>query len=239
MSKKADVASTRSPGSTEDELAAANARIAKLEAELKALRRQLNQKESRTQSPSADRRAEIISVAGRLFAERGYFNTTIRDIAEEVGILSGSLYHYFSSKEDMVYEILSEHYRVLLEESREAVAVSHPSEALRRLVSAIFRVVEKDWVAPTILRNEHQQLRQLPRFSFINDVGKEFDKMWFDVITEGQRQGEVRNDVEPPVLYRFIRDSISGWYQPVGTRKLSEIADLYNVLIFEGIAQPA
>lgn len=52
------------------------------------------------------RREELLDIAGRLFAERGFRNTTVRDIADAAGILSGSLYHHFDSKEAMVDELL-------------------------------------------------------------------------------------------------------------------------------------
>ena len=52
------------------------------------------------------RRAELLGIAAELFAERGFRNTTVRDIADAAGILSGSLYHHFDSKEAMVDELL-------------------------------------------------------------------------------------------------------------------------------------
>ncbi len=79
------------------DLAAANARIASLEAKLDKHRRTVTYKEAHGDS-TFDRRAHILEVAGKLFAQNGFFKTTIRDIAEEVGILSGSLYHYFKFK---------------------------------------------------------------------------------------------------------------------------------------------
>ena len=57
-------------------------------------------------STSSARRDELLSTAGRLFAENGLRSTTVRDIADAAGILSGSLYHHFDSKESMVDEIL-------------------------------------------------------------------------------------------------------------------------------------
>lgn len=219
------------------DLAAANARIASLEAELDKHRRTVTYKEARGDS-TFDRRAHILEVAGKLFAQNGFFKTTIRDIAEEVGILSGSLYHYFNSKEEMVDEILSSHLRMLVAECQEAVADAPPSEALRRLVRTIFRVIAYDWTAPTILKNDHDQLRQLPRFAYIEEVGRELDGLWLRIIDEGKRTGQVRSDVDSSVLYRFIRNSISSWHQPSSKLSLAELAELYNVLIFEGIAGP-
>ena len=54
----------------------------------------------------ATRREELLELAAAMFAERGLRATTVRDIADAAGILSGSLYHHFSSKEEMVDEVL-------------------------------------------------------------------------------------------------------------------------------------
>jgi AcrR family transcriptional regulator len=54
----------------------------------------------------SERREEILAIAAELFAARGFATTTVRDIADAAGILSGSLYHHFDSKESMVDEIL-------------------------------------------------------------------------------------------------------------------------------------
>ena len=59
---------------------------------------------STTDAPT--RRSELLLIAAELFATKGFKNTTVRDIAEASGILSGSLYHHFDSKESMVDEIL-------------------------------------------------------------------------------------------------------------------------------------
>lgn len=52
--------------------------------------------------PANSRRDELLELAAAMFAERGLRATTVRDIADSAGILSGSLYHHFSSKEEMV-----------------------------------------------------------------------------------------------------------------------------------------
>ena len=52
------------------------------------------------------RRDDLLQLAAEMIAERGLKATTVRDIADAAGILSGSLYHHFSSKEEMVDELL-------------------------------------------------------------------------------------------------------------------------------------
>ena len=59
-----------------------------------------------TASQPATRRDELLELAAAMFAERGLRATTVRDIADAAGILSGSLYHHFKSKEEMVDEVL-------------------------------------------------------------------------------------------------------------------------------------
>ena len=59
-----------------------------------------------TEAAAPTRREELLAIAAGLFAERGFKNTTVRDIADAAGILSGSLYHHFDSKEAMVDELL-------------------------------------------------------------------------------------------------------------------------------------
>ena len=55
----------------------------------------------------AERRAEVLAAAAELFASRGYVATTVREVAEAAGMLGGSLYYHFDSKESMIDEILS------------------------------------------------------------------------------------------------------------------------------------
>src|SRR3954452_5759434 len=63
-------------------------------------------REVTVKSTPGSRRAELLALAAKLFAEHGYISTTVRDIADAAGILSGSLYHHFDSKESMLDAIL-------------------------------------------------------------------------------------------------------------------------------------
>ena len=67
---------------------------------------------------ASDRRAEILRLAADLFAERGFKATTVRDIADAAGVLSGSLYHHFNSKESIIEELLREYVDELLADYR-------------------------------------------------------------------------------------------------------------------------
>ena len=87
----------------------------------------------------------IVSVAAALFAEKGYDRTSIRDIAAAAGILSGSLYYYFSSKEEIFVEVHRAGMRRLVAAAEEAIAQSEdPWERLEGLAAAHCRVLLED-----------------------------------------------------------------------------------------------
>src|SRR5258706_8939849 len=82
-----------------------------------------------------DRRAQILRVSAELFAERGYASTTVRNIAERTGLLSGSLYHHFDSKESILQEILTDFFDELTQRVQRAIeeAGDDPAVAFRKL----------------------------------------------------------------------------------------------------------
>jgi AcrR family transcriptional regulator len=78
---------------------------------------------SASRAPRQDnRRQQLLDVAARLFRERGYHVTSMRDIAREVGMLSGSIYYHFSSKEEMLLAVYEEGLRHIAERVDAAVA---------------------------------------------------------------------------------------------------------------------
>jgi TetR/AcrR family transcriptional regulator, cholesterol catabolism regulator len=86
---------------------------------------------------TSTRRQEILDTATAVFAEKGIVAATVRDISERAGILSGSLYHHFASKEDMIIEILSPVVRSQIDEFDRIVAAHNdPTDVLRLVIAA-------------------------------------------------------------------------------------------------------
>src|SRR5438105_3978385 len=97
---------------------------------------------SKKTASGSDRRAELLALAAGLFAERGFKNTTVRDIADAAGILSGSLYHHFDSKETMADEILSTFLGELFGRYRAIVSDQpDPRKAFEALVEESFKAI--------------------------------------------------------------------------------------------------
>src|SRR3954466_11033132 len=91
-----------------------------------------------------NRRSELLGIAAGLFAERGFRNTTVRDIADAAGILSGSLYHHFDSKEAMVDELLDTFQQQLFTTYDDIVASDRtPREKLEAVVRTSFEAIDQ------------------------------------------------------------------------------------------------
>ncbi|MCR3750174.1 TetR/AcrR family transcriptional regulator [Lentzea californiensis] len=186
------------------------------------------------------RRQELLALAAQLFAERGYGQTTVRDIADAAGILSGSLYHHFDSKESMVDEILRTFLDELFTRYREVVEAGlGPKQTLKALVVASFEAIDARHAAVAIYQNEAKHLTPLERFSYIEDRSVEFRKLWTVLLEEGMSTGVFRADLDVDVAYRFIRDTVwvaVRWYRPDGGLSAEEVADQYLAILLDGIA---
>ncbi len=186
------------------------------------------------------RRAELLELAARMFAERGYGQTTVRDIADAAGILSGSLYHHFDSKESMVDEILRSFLDELFTRYQEIVGSGlGPRRTLRALVVASFEAIDHRHAEVAIYQNESKHLMPLERFSYLDDRNVEFRKLWTVLLEEGMRAGEFRADLDVDLVYRFIRDTVwvaVRWYRPGGGLDADAVADQYLAILLDGIA---
>lgn len=187
------------------------------------------------------RRAELLALARTLFAERGFKSTTVRDIADAAGILSGSLYHHFDSKESMVDEILREFLDDLFGRYREIVAQElGPRNALHSLVVASFESIDKHNEAVAIYQAEAKYLSaQYPRFAYIDELFAEFHGMWVRILSDGVAAGAFRADLDIELTYRFVRDTVwvaVRWYRPGGSYTTDDVAEQYLGILLDGIA---
>ncbi|WP_017592468.1 TetR/AcrR family transcriptional regulator [Nocardiopsis potens] len=189
---------------------------------------------------ASERRVDLVRLAADLFAQKGFQATTVREIADEAGILSGSLYHHFDSKESIVDEVLSSYLDELLGDYRAALEQGgEPRELLGRLISAAYRSLKPHRAAITVLQNDWNYLRQFSRFGYLEEAEQEIQRIWMDVIRDGQAKGAFRPDIDPKLTYRMIRDTIwvaVRWYRPDGPLGTDDLAEHFMTVLFDGIS---
>ncbi|MGV0603257.1 TetR family transcriptional regulator KstR2 [Mycolicibacterium sp. XJ1904] len=197
------------------------------------------QKQSASQPPT--RRDELLDLAATMFAERGLRATTVRDIADSAGILSGSLYHHFSSKEEMVDEVLQGFLDWLFTRYQEIVDTEpNPLERLKGLFMTSFEAIEHRHAQVVIYQDEAKRLSGQERFSYVEQRNKEQRRMWLDLLNQGVEEGYFRPDIDVDLVYRFIRDTTwvsVRWYQPGGPLTAEEVGRQYLAIVLGGITK--
>lgn len=193
-----------------------------------------------TAAAAQARRGELLATAAEVFAEQGYNATTVRAIADHAGMLAGSLYYHFDSKESMLEEIL----RTFLDELWDGydtvlAAGLGPRETLEALVTESFREIDRHRAAVAIYQKESRQLVAQDRFAFLADSQRRFEKAWLSTLEQGVAQRVFRADLDVRLTYRFVRDTVwvaASWYRPGGQHSPEEIARQYLSMVLDGIA---
>ncbi|MEU5216891.1 TetR/AcrR family transcriptional regulator [Streptomyces sp. NPDC020807] len=190
--------------------------------------------------PAPGRRREILQTAAEVFATQGYDATTVRRIADAAGLLAGSLYYHFDSKESMLDEIL----RAFLDElwaRYDAVLAARlgPRETLEALVTESFREIDRHRAAVAIYQKESGHLRAQPRFGYLAGSQRRFERTWLTTLERGVAAGVFRADLDVRLTYRFVRDTVwvaASWYRPGGQHSPEEIARQYLSMVLDGVA---
>jgi AcrR family transcriptional regulator len=193
-----------------------------------------------TTQTTQTRRAELLAIAAGLFAEKGFKNTTVRDIADASGILSGSLYHHFDSKESMVDEILSTFQAELFAKYDEVLASDDdPRTRIERAVRVSFEAIDQHRHEVAIFQNEADYLGTFERFGYLAERNRQSREVWMRLLTEGVEAGALRDDLDVELVYRFIRDTVwvaVRWYRPGGELTHERVADQYLTILLDGIS---
>jgi AcrR family transcriptional regulator len=187
----------------------------------------------------AGRRAQLLDIAAGLFATKGYAQTTVRDIADEAGILSGSLYHHFESKEAMLDEILRNFLIVLVAQFEAIERESpEPQAALVALIDGSFQAISMTPHAVAVYQDQVEVLGAEPGFAYVAESSREIEAIWVRVLLAGQRSGVFRSDVDMKIIYRFIRDAVWSsvrWYRPRGEYEPRTVATQYLSMVRDGL----
>lgn len=183
----------------------------------------------------ATKRSAILDGAVRVFADKGFFNATVAEIARAAGVADGTIYLYFKSKDELLLSIFDEKMAELCDAARAAIAgAPTAAEALRRVARLHLDSVERN---PAVARVLIVELRQSS--SFVQKAEKPsltaYLALLAEVVSAGQRSGEFRTDVHPAAFKRALFGALDeialGWL--VARRKFDlqqtarELGDLF------------
>ena len=182
---------------------------------------------------------DIVSAAAKIFRTKGYHAATVRDIADEVGILKGSLYHHFASKEELLYlvvkEPIAQMYRTI---SEIAAADATAAEKLRRAISAHLEAFDRHYPHLFVYLRERESVKRRFR-EMIGFSPKEYERCWQQILREGIENGEFRPDLDIQVTSYGMLGMLNWsykWYDPQGRLSVREVAEEFATLALAGVA---
>jgi AcrR family transcriptional regulator len=186
-----------------------------------------------------DRREVILQKAAELFAQQGVAATTVREIADAAGILSGSLYHHFASKDDIVAAVLATFLTDLRQRYDEVLASgADAAERLRGLVIASLKTVAAHPRATEIYQSDAHRLLAENGYAYVEESAKAVRAAWVGLLEEGRASGAFRSDVPVKVMYPLLRDGLwltARWFRPTRAYGHEQLATDYWRMFSEGL----
>lgn len=185
------------------------------------------------------RRDELLEVAARVFARKGFANATVRDIGEEAGILSGSLYHHFESKDAILEDLLRNLYDEMEAGYREVVDRDLPGdETVVELMACGYDYLDRLTDAINVLNNDLAYIAHVDRFAFVRDRNTCIETTWVEALQRGVDDGSFRADIDQQFAYRIMMGSLVAavrWVDPAGPVSAAELGRRAAGLFIDGL----
>ena len=186
-----------------------------------------------------DKYHRILEAAVKVFAEQGFFQSTVSQIAKEAGVADGTIYLYFKNKEDILVQFYSYKARQVFALFREEVDGADTAvEKLRKLIHRHLEEFQNDKNMAMVYRAETHKNSRL-----VEEQIKEMSKMYHDIVSEivelGQEEGVMRRDLYLGLVKRFILGAvdevINTWIHAGSNYDLITMADPLVDLFMRGI----
>lgn len=193
-----------------------------------------------TRGPLPER---LLAVATRLFAEKGFEATSVQEIVASAGVTKGAMYHYFASKDDLLYEIY--HRLLMMQTQRLEQFADGSGTAAERLRGAAVDVLDTSFLhlddLTVFFRSMH--LLSQEKRKTVRAERRRYHERFRALVEEGQAAGLFRNDVPADIVVQFFFGAVhqlSTWYHPSGPLAAHEVSEYYVGLLLGGLQlQPA
>jgi TetR/AcrR family fatty acid metabolism transcriptional regulator len=160
-----------------------------------------------------EKRRQILDAAVRVFARKGFHTSRVGDIAEEAGVAHGLLYHYFSSKDELLETIFHENWSVLVDR---VAAVEETDEPVVEQLGHVAKIILRTWLhRPDVVRIVVREFGRSPEVAQrLGELAKPIEAIE-RLIARGIEQGELRDDLDPKlaatVFYGPIDELLTAW----------------------------
>ena len=188
-----------------------------------------------------DKRRQILDAAVRVFARQGFHATRVSDIADEAGVAYGLVYHYFRSKEQVLNELFSERWSLLLTTIEQTNGDTPARERLAAVARFIVDSYRHDPELMKVIIVEVTRAANSFGRTHLPEIRKAYELI-AEIVAQGQAQGAFRSDIDPSFaslsFYGAIEQLLSGWIFdliPSGRQDFDRAAELVVATVCEGL----
>jgi TetR/AcrR family transcriptional regulator, cholesterol catabolism regulator len=186
--------------------------------------------------------ADIIERSGSIFYQKGYEATSLQDIADAVGMLKGSIYYYITTKEDLLYELVSRAQDLFdsTVEEDEATAAAPAPDRLRAFIGKWMALTSREREWGLVAEREFKRLRKgrleqvIKRRDGINEHVKGIIRQGID---DGAFDPDVDVSVAAAAMFELMKSSHL-WHRPSGKLTFGELGDWYATFAIRGLGGP-
>lgn len=182
-------------------------------------------------------REAILESAAQVIRQKGFHAASMSDIADAVNLQKASLYHHFSSKQDILVELLDRALELVIARMNEVLALQVPAdEKLRLAMREYLKTLSEQGDLVSVMLLEHRSLEPEYRARHI-PLRDRFENMWRELIQEGVDNG-VFAVTDIPMTARGVMGVMNWtitWYRASGTMSIEEIADCFANLFLNGL----
>lgn len=195
---------------------------------------------SKSKTKADHSRERILDAAAKLFRQTGYHSVRLIDIAAQAGLQKGSLYYHFSSREEIVAQVLDigvdRVFNAVTKRLADLPASTSPRERMVIAMEEHLRLAlqQDDYIAanlrtypllPEPIRQSHAPVRQ------------KYSDLWRNLLREAVRVGELRSDIDLAVLRMVLLGGVTWsteWYRPGASLSIEQIARQMTSILFDG-----
>ncbi len=188
-------------------------------------------------SKVSSRKTIILREAARLFREKGYSGTNLRELAKSSGVQGGSIYHHFSSKQEILFQIMEYTMTILINKVQDAIKnEKNPFEGLRNAIRFHIEYHTIDTNETFVTDSELRSLEPA-NYKKIIAMRNKYEQIYIQLMKQGIESGEMNIDNVKLMVRALLQmcTGVSYWFKPNGTLTINDIAEKYIELFFWGI----
>jgi AcrR family transcriptional regulator len=187
----------------------------------------------------SNRREELLRVSARLFRQKGFDGTSIRDISSAAGMQSGSPFYHFKTKQDILVAVMEEGLTEGLRITSEVMALAVPPEdkLVRMIRTQLGTILDDAHDFVPVLHYEWRSLTPANRRRILA-LKDRYDALWQDLIDELQQAGHLPGDAQ--LMRLLILGAVNwtgAWYTPGGRLSLEDVAEGAATLFLRSVPQ--